>query len=233
MATYKLSDNVIARVAQILQEGILLGVDIVDLLRQVEVTPGADNCLELTAEYRQFITDTHKKLIDETAEHQAARQGSKVIFTSLYVTWRIYCCSFCYGNALVYFRSLQERKMNNDRLLEMWEQQHAFMKLLQEKRGFPQFPVDMTTKEGQKFLKGITHDCMGELFEANQELKNSKGHRATEVTELDRDAYLEELVDSLHFFFEIAIASGISVAELYEAYMKKGHINTKRIQNGY
>ena len=82
MATYKLSDNVIARVAQILQEGILLGVDIVDLLRQVEVTPGNDEHLELTDQYRQFVTDTHKKLIDEAAEHQAARHGSKVIFTS-------------------------------------------------------------------------------------------------------------------------------------------------------
>lgn len=123
--------------------------------------------------------------------------------------------------------------MNNDRLLEMWHQQYEFMKLLQEKRGFPQFPVDITTKEGQKFLKGITHECMGELFEANQELKNSKAHRATEITNLDRDAYLEELVDSLHFFFEIAIASGISVTELYAAYMKKGDVNTNRIKNGY
>lgn len=82
MATYKLSDNVIARVAQILQEGILLGVDIVDLLRQVEVTPGSDDQLELTDKYRQFVVDTHKKLIDEAAEHQAAKLGSKVIFTS-------------------------------------------------------------------------------------------------------------------------------------------------------
>jgi hypothetical protein len=120
-----------------------------------------------------------------------------------------------------------------DKLQNMWEQQHSFMKLLQEKRGFPDFPVDIKTKPGQKFLKGITHECMGELFEANQELKNSKNHRATEISEIDRDAYIEELIDSLHFFFEILIASGISLDEMYEAYMKKGEKNVDRIINGY
>lgn len=120
-----------------------------------------------------------------------------------------------------------------DKLQQMWDQQFSFMKLLQDKRGFPSFPVDMKSKTGQKFLKSITHECMGELFEANQELKNSKGHRATEISEIDRDAYIEELVDSLHFFFEIVIASGVSLDELYDAYMKKGEINFQRIENGY
>jgi hypothetical protein len=120
-----------------------------------------------------------------------------------------------------------------DRLKEMWDQQHSFMKLLQEKRGFPDFPVDLKSKSGQKFLKSITHECMGELFEANQELKNSKGHRATEVVEINRDAYVEELVDSLHFFFEIVIASGVTLEELYASYMRKGEVNVARIENGY
>ena len=120
-----------------------------------------------------------------------------------------------------------------DRLLEMWQQQHEFMKLLQIKRNFPDFPVDINSKSGQKFLKSITHECMGELFEANQELKNSKGHRETEIPEIDRDAYVEELADSLHYFFEIVIASGVSIDELYEVYMKKGNINVKRIVEGY
>lgn len=120
-----------------------------------------------------------------------------------------------------------------DKLQNMWSQQLDFMKLLQEKRGFPDFPVDIQTKNGQKFLKGITYECMGELFEANQELKNSKQHRATEVVDLNKDAYLEELIDSLHFFFEIVIASGISIDEMYEAYMKKGIKNIHRIESGY
>lgn len=120
-----------------------------------------------------------------------------------------------------------------DRLQEQWDQQLAFMKLLQEKRGFPEFPVGIETKQGQKFLKGITHECMHELFEANQRLKNSKDHRATDVKDFDRAAYVEELVDSLHYFYEIVISSGVSIDELHEAYMKKGEINTNRINNGY
>jgi len=120
-----------------------------------------------------------------------------------------------------------------DRLLKMWEQQKDFMLLLQKKRGFPEFPVDINSKSGQKFLKSVTYECMGELFEANQELKNSKGHRATEVPEIDREAYVEELADSLHYFFEIVIASGVSLDEIYDLYMKKGEVNVKRIEGGY
>jgi len=121
----------------------------------------------------------------------------------------------------------------SNKLELMWEQQEKFMALLQKKRGFTSFPVDMTTKSGQKLLKGITHECMHELFEANMILKNSKDHRATEVSEFDKDSYVEELVDALHYFFEIAILSGVSMEELYQAYMKKGEINNQRIENGY
>jgi predicted house-cleaning noncanonical NTP pyrophosphatase (MazG superfamily) len=123
--------------------------------------------------------------------------------------------------------------MEDDALNEMWSQQLEFMRLLQEKRGFPQFPVDITSKVGQKLLKDITHHCMDELFEAGQHLRNSKSHRKTEIKEIDRDAYLEELVDALHLFFEICIASGVTVEELREEYLKKGETNVRRINDGY
>jgi len=120
-----------------------------------------------------------------------------------------------------------------DKLQEMWSQQENFMRLLQARRNFPDFPVDVSSKAGQKFLKGITHECMHELFEANLLLKNSKDHRVTNVSEFNREDYVEELVDALHYFFEIAISSGVSMDELYGAYMKKGRINIDRIKNGY
>jgi predicted house-cleaning noncanonical NTP pyrophosphatase (MazG superfamily) len=74
---------------------------------------------------------------------------------------------------------------------------------------------------------------MEELFEAGQHLKNAKSHRATEIPEVDREAYLEELVDALHLYLELVIASGVSRKELVEAYLKKGRINTQRILEGY
>lgn len=120
-----------------------------------------------------------------------------------------------------------------DQLSMMWDQQVEFMNLLREKRGFPEFPTDITSKKGQQFLEGISFHLMKELFEAGQHLKNSKSHRATEITEVDFDAYKEELVDVLHLFFEMCIASGITKQALFEAYIDKGDVNTQRIKNGY
>ena len=120
-----------------------------------------------------------------------------------------------------------------DHLTQMYDQQVAFMKLLQEKRNFPEFPVDIVSKKGQQFLDTIFFHMMKEMFEAGQHLRNAKSHRITEIQELDREAYVEELVDALHLFFEICIASGLSMDELFQAYMKKGNINVERIQNGY
>jgi len=123
--------------------------------------------------------------------------------------------------------------LEEDRLSHMWVQQDAFMRLLQAKRGFPEFPTDITSKKGQQFLKDIRNHLMEELFEAGQHLKNAKSHRATELPEVDRDAYVEELVDALHLYLELVIASGVTLEELYEAYMKKGDVNFERIKGGY
>ena len=116
---------------------------------------------------------------------------------------------------------------------EMWIQQVEFMKLLQEKRKFPDFPVDITSKPGQKVIKDTSHECMHELFEAVQLLKNSKDHRATDIREFDRNKFLEELSDSLHYFIEVCILAGISADDLFNAYMNKGQINIERINSGY
>lgn len=120
-----------------------------------------------------------------------------------------------------------------DDLTKMWQQQEEIVESLQEHRGFPKTPVDIGTKQGQKFLKDLTHDCQHELFEANQLLKNSKAHRATEINEFDRASYVEELIDAQHFLFEIVIASGISRDEFVKAYLTKGDAVKKRITDGY
>lgn len=121
----------------------------------------------------------------------------------------------------------------NDRIEAMWRQQEGFMRLLQERRGFPQFPADISSKEGQRFLKDIRNHIMEELYEAGQHLKNAKTHRVTEIPDVDRDAYKEELVDALHLYIELVIASGISLEELYDAYIRKGIVNEQRILGDY
>lgn len=120
-----------------------------------------------------------------------------------------------------------------DRLEEMWKQQQNFVRLLQKERGFPDFPVDITSKNGQQFLKTISHWCMDELFESNLCLKNSKFHKKTDDKDIDRTLYIEEISDCLHFLFELTMAAGVSLDELYESYMSKGEKNEKKILEGF
>ena len=115
----------------------------------------------------------------------------------------------------------------------MFDQQEKFIKLLQEKRGHPEVPLDLSLKESQIFLKHLSHECMHELFESNMLLKNAKSHRSTEINDFDRDSYTEELSDVLHYLIGILLYSGISYEEMYEMYMKKGQINLDRINGGY
>ena len=120
-----------------------------------------------------------------------------------------------------------------DRLTKVWNDQKAFMRLLVERRDFPQFPVDLRTKEGQRLVKTIAQDAMGELYEAVQHLKNAKLHRATDVSDFDRAAFIEELVDALKLLLEVAILAGISLEEFFEVYEKKTALNTARIEGSY
>ena len=79
--TFKLSDNVIARIAQVLQECILLGVDVVDLLRQIELRTGQDGTtLELSPEYSAMVEKMHKKLLADLEEVHKSQTESKLIF---------------------------------------------------------------------------------------------------------------------------------------------------------
>jgi hypothetical protein len=75
---YKLSDNVIARIAQILQEGLLLGIDVVDLLRQIEVEVAPDGSeLNLTDPYLKRVLDHHNKLLEELEALRAQSESER------------------------------------------------------------------------------------------------------------------------------------------------------------
>lgn len=122
---------------------------------------------------------------------------------------------------------------DEDRLACAWEDQQAFMSLLKERRDFPAFPVDISSREGQRIVKTIAQDAMGELFEAIQHLKNAKLHRATELAEFDRAAFVEELVDAFKLLLEVALLVGVGLDEFWESYRGKTAKNTVRILGGY
>ena len=70
--TMQLSDNVIARIVQILQEGLMSGTDITDHMRMIRVETDGDDKLQLTPEYIQQVNEGFDKI---NAEMTAKKNG--------------------------------------------------------------------------------------------------------------------------------------------------------------
>lgn len=63
---YTFSDEVWHRVVQIVQEAMIMGVDCVDLLRQIKVQTDPENGnLVLTPEYVKQVNHMHEKWLEE------------------------------------------------------------------------------------------------------------------------------------------------------------------------
>jgi hypothetical protein len=76
--SYKLSDNVLARIVQIIQEGLLLGIDVVDLMRMIEVKVSADGSnLELTEDYVKQVAEHHKQLLEDAETIKSAQTAQQ------------------------------------------------------------------------------------------------------------------------------------------------------------
>ena len=122
-----------------------------------------------------------------------------------------------------------------DKLDEMFRMRQAFMEVMKETKPgiYPQWPVDISEKESQQLLRDTALKGVEEMFEALGHLKNWKPHRTTEITEFDRDEFLEEIVDAFNYFFSILVLTGVSSEELFSTYVKKDDIIHKRLQTGY
>jgi len=81
MSNMKFADSVWHRVVQIIQEGMLMGTDVSDGLRQVTVVPDASDphVLVLSAEYQKQVKEMHDKMLNQAREIQAAQTGNKFI----------------------------------------------------------------------------------------------------------------------------------------------------------
>jgi len=122
-----------------------------------------------------------------------------------------------------------------DKLDEMFRLRQSFMEAMKEvKPGiYPSWPVDISEKESQQLLRDTALKGVEEMFEALGHLKNWKPHRTTEITEFDRDEFLEEIVDAFNYFFSILVLTGVTSDELFNTYVKKDDIIHKRLQTGY
>ena len=124
---------------------------------------------------------------------------------------------------------------NTDGLLEIFELREDFMKTLQSSNPSisPDWPLDLSSREDQQYVRDIALRGVEEMFEALQHLKNWKPHRTTQVTEFNRGAFLEEVVDAFNYFFSLLILVGFDADDLYEAYKEKDSIIHDRIKSGY
>jgi hypothetical protein len=119
-----------------------------------------------------------------------------------------------------------------DKLDIAYALQKEFMDMLVEHDRFPEYPVDLTTKQGQRFFKEIMFNLIAELMEATVILKN-KMHRLSDATEIDFPHFIEELGDGFAFFLEGLAAVGITPDMLFREFSRKNGIVRKRIQEGY
>ncbi len=106
------------------------------------------------------------------------------------------------------------------------------MRELEAHDRLPPWPVDLTTKQGQRMLREIFHCLHEELWEASATMRN-KVHRLTDDRSFDREHFIEELGDSLAYFMEVCIMSGVSPDEIYDEYRRKNLKVRERLEEGY
>ncbi|MHB8407797.1 MAG: dUTP diphosphatase [Acidiferrobacterales bacterium] len=119
-----------------------------------------------------------------------------------------------------------------DQLDEAFQRQTEFMQLLRDADKMPEWPVDLTSKPGQRLLKEVMLNLIEELMEASFTLKN-RTHRITDARQIDIDHFREELGDTFAYFMEICILAGFGPEELFKEYCRKNQIVRQRLENGY
>lgn len=70
----RLHDLVIARIAQVLQEALLTGTDVTDILRSIELEVSGD-AIVLAAGYAELVAQHHQKMLEELSALGAQDAG--------------------------------------------------------------------------------------------------------------------------------------------------------------
>mgnify|MGYP001380355209 CR=1 FL=1 len=124
---------------------------------------------------------------------------------------------------------------NSDKLSIIFNKREDFMKLIKEKfpDTYPEWPVDLSEKQSQVTCRETALKGVEEMFEALGHLKNWKPHRETSIPEIDKEEFLEEIVDAFNYFFSLIILMGVDVNEFYDAFNKKDKIIRDRLNKGY
>lgn len=76
---FKMADEVLYRIVQIVQESMILGVDCTDLFRQIRLVT-QDTEVVLSEQYKSQVTDMHNKWLENAVklqEEQAVQDASQ------------------------------------------------------------------------------------------------------------------------------------------------------------
>jgi NTP pyrophosphatase (non-canonical NTP hydrolase) len=119
-----------------------------------------------------------------------------------------------------------------DTLKDAFRRQTELMQALKAGDKLPEWPIDLTSKYGQRLIKELIWAMVEEMAEASFILKN-RSHRFTDHTDVDFAHFKEELADAFSYFIEICVYAGIDHDELFKEYCRKNYVVKKRVQDGY
>lgn len=109
------------------------------------------------------------------------------------------------------------------------------MHLIKEKypETYTSWPVNISEKNSQVILRDTALKGVEEMFEALQHLKNWKPHRESDIPEVDKEEFLEEVVDAFNYFFSLLILTGFDSEDFMKAFDKKDKVIRDRLTKGY
>jgi len=119
-----------------------------------------------------------------------------------------------------------------DNLQKLYDLQKKLVERYSNNQYLPELPLDLTSKDGVKVFRECVFHITQELFEAVYHLKN-RPSRKEEVTDYNKDAFFEEMIDAFHLMLEAFILAGYSVEEIVTEYERKNKVNHKRLDKGY
>jgi len=128
-----------------------------------------------------------------------------------------------------------EKLVSKDKLDSLFVLRKAFMRRIEDKKPgtYPVWPVDITSKKSQQVVRDLALKGVEEMFEALGHLKNWKPHRDTDKPEVNREEFLEEIVDAFNYFLSMLVLVGVTPEDLYSAYVTKDKKIHKRLNSGY
>jgi hypothetical protein len=87
-------------------------------------------------------------------------------------------------------------------------------------------PADFEPEERSRYIKDQMLALMDELHEMLAEMAWKPW--SSDKTKFNRDAYIREAVDAMHFLVNLVLAAGATADEFYAVFMEKNDVNWNR-----